>query len=138
MNQERPSDVPYSVSDAGCLVFRNGRGVVNFDSRRDAINAASLANRSHAEGRKAAEKETQISAPAGWGEKGLSPLREEQKKEAFNFLWKHANRAGHKMDEKEKDFKELLEIAEALHGDIDFISTSTQDFAAWKKARGIE
>jgi len=38
----------------------------------------------------------------------------------------------------EKDFEELLELAEALHGDIDFISTSTQDFAAWKKARGIE
>jgi hypothetical protein len=37
----------------------------------------------------------------------------------------------------EKDFQELLELAEALHGDIDFISTSTQDFAAWKKARGI-
>ncbi len=38
----------------------------------------------------------------------------------------------------DKDFRELLELAEALHGDIDFISTSTQDFAAWKKARGIE
>lgn len=37
----------------------------------------------------------------------------------------------------EKDFQELLELAEALRGDIDFISTSTMDFDAWKKARGI-
>lgn len=38
----------------------------------------------------------------------------------------------------EKDFKELLELAESLRGDIDFISTSTMDFDAWKKARGLE
>ena len=38
----------------------------------------------------------------------------------------------------EKDFQELLELADALRGDIDFISTSTMNFDAWKKARGIE
>ena len=38
----------------------------------------------------------------------------------------------------EKDFQERLELAEALRGDIDFISTSTMNFDAWKKARGIE
>jgi hypothetical protein len=92
MNQERPSDVPYSVSDAGCLVFRNGRGVVNFDSRRDAINAASLANRSHAEGRKSAEK----------------------------------------------DFQELLELAnEASYFNQDIMGWRMK-YADWKKARGIE
>lgn len=53
MNQERQSDGPYTVADSGCLVFRNGRGVSNFDSRRDAMNAASLANMSYAAGRKA-------------------------------------------------------------------------------------
>ena len=37
----------------------------------------------------------------------------------------------------EKDFQELLELADALRGDIDFISTSTMNFDAWKKARGI-
>lgn len=132
MNQDRFSEGPYELGDK---IFIRGRSNSwELQTKAD----VELANHAYAEVRKAAEKETQISAPAGWGEKGLSPLREEQKKEAFNFLWNHANRAGHKMDEKEKDFKELLEIAEALHGDIDFISTSTQDFAAWKKARGIE
>jgi hypothetical protein len=116
MNQERPSDVPYSVSDAGCLVFRNGRGVVNFDSRRDAINAASLANRSHAEGRKAAEKN------------GLEEL-------CFPLL--------RKIDIQEKEFKELLALAKDMREFItdeclDSRKVVAGDFDAWKKARGIE
>lgn len=118
MNQERPSDVPYSVSDAGCLVFRNGRGVVNFDSRRDAINAASLANRSHAEGRKAAEKN------------GLEEL-------CFPLL--------RKIDIQEKEFKELLALANQLNSSYKYDYSGLNDipvvshkFEGWKKARGIE
>lgn len=51
------SDGPYTTGDSDGLVFLNGRGVENFDSRRDAMNAASLANAAYSEGRKAAEKE---------------------------------------------------------------------------------
>jgi len=106
--------VPYSVSDAGCLVFRNGRGVVNFDSRRDAINAASLANRSHAEGRKAAEKN------------GLEEL-------CFPLL--------RKIDIQEKEFKELLAFAngmQAFSRSRDGNRNAGGAFDAWKKARGIK
>lgn len=46
-------DGPYTTGDSDCLVFLNGRGVENFDSRRDAMNAASLANAIYAAGRKA-------------------------------------------------------------------------------------
>ena len=53
------SEGPYSTGDSDCLVFLNGKGVENFDSRRDAMNAASLANTAHAEGRKEAESYTE-------------------------------------------------------------------------------
>ncbi len=136
MNQERPSDVPYSVSDAGCLVFRNGRGVVNFDSRRDAINAASLANRSHAEGRKSTEKE-------------LDKMKEEL--EVANRLLEGRDRlldlfeckdhgqgcvpdAVEKVIKMQKDFQELLEFtSRKCYRDGD-----RADFIAWKKARGLK
>lgn len=51
------SEGPYSTGDSDCLVFLNGRGVESFDSRRDAMNAASLANTAHSDGRKAGEKD---------------------------------------------------------------------------------
>ena len=122
MNQERPSDVPYSVSDAGCLVFRNGRGVVNFDSRRDAINAASLANRSHAEGRKAAEKEYEAKIGLDY------TISTSVKLAAFNKL--------------ENDFRDLFNIANEMAMNLDSFTDEAGNchikFHAWKKARWIE
>lgn len=135
MNQERPSDVPYSVSDAGCLVFRNGRGVVNFDSRRDAINAASLANRSHAEGRKAAEKEIEekkavkdaLLCGTGFMKDGKRVPPEDV----------YLSEAEIKLKKVEKDFKELLHLAnEASYLNQDSMAWGIK-YADWKKARGI-
>lgn len=47
------SEGPYSTGDSDCLVFLNCQAVENFDSRRDAMNAASLANTAYAAGRMA-------------------------------------------------------------------------------------
>lgn len=85
------SEGPYSTGDSDCLVFLNGRGVESFDSRRDAMNAASLANTAHSDGRKEAEKE----------------------------------------------FKELLEVAEDLYVGCEH-HLARCSFVDWKKARGIE
>ncbi len=38
----------------------------------------------------------------------------------------------------EKEFKELLSIAEMMCDDIDYGSDGTAAFVDWKKARGIE
>ena len=112
MNQERPSDVPYSVSDAGCLVFRNGRGVVNFDSRRDAINAASLANRSHAEGRKAAESYTAKMLKSATDEvrRCHEEIRRLEDKYARNFYRMPVSLDEESAKKVAQDLKELLEF----------------------------
>lgn len=44
---------PYTTGDSVGLVFKDGRGVENFDSERDKLNACRLANIAHAEGFKA-------------------------------------------------------------------------------------
>lgn len=93
------SEGPYDLGDEMCVGADD-----SYKTLTTTLQVA-IANRGFSEGRKSMEKETQISAPAGFGEKGLSPLREEQKKEAFSFLWNHANRASIKMDKKEEDFK---------------------------------
>ena len=38
----------------------------------------------------------------------------------------------------EKDFNELLEIAQSLYDDIGYDSADCKKFREWKKARGIE
>lgn len=51
------SEGPYSTGDSVGLVFKDSRVVESFDSERDKLNACSLANAAHAEGRKAVEKD---------------------------------------------------------------------------------
>jgi hypothetical protein len=42
---------PYSTGDSAGLVFKDGKGVENFDSERDKLNACRLANTAWSQGR---------------------------------------------------------------------------------------
>ena len=127
---------PYRTGDATCIVFRVGVGEAeNFDSERDALNASRLANTAYAEGRKSMEKEIEekkaikdtLLCGTGFVMEGKRVPPEDV----------YLSETEIKLQKVEKEFKELLSIAEMMCTDIDYGSDGTAAFVDWKKARVI-
>lgn len=125
---------PYRTGDATCIVFRVGVGEAeNFDSERDALNASRLANTAYAEGRKSMEKEIEekkaikdtLLCGTGFVMEGKRVPPEDV----------YLSETEIKLQKVEKEFKELLSIAQELCDDLG--DDIAEKFRDWKKARVI-
>ena len=127
------SEGPYTTGDSVGLVFKDCRVVDSFDSERDKLNACRLANSAYAEGRKSMEKEIEekkaikdtLLCGTGFVMEGKRVPPEDV----------YLSETEIKLQKVEKEFKELLSIAQELCDDLG--DDIAEKFRDWKKARVI-